>query len=136
MTGKPGQNPTTALITKAIEKSREDPVQMEKAIVGAGKVTRYLGALVRREYKDIPWRSIILGIVSLLYLINPIDFIPDAILVIGWIDDATLIGLWIASMRRDLNAFVEWEQEAVDALPAASEQIIDVEVEEVIEAKV
>lgn len=35
-------------------------------------------------------KAIVFLAISLAYLISPIDFIPDVILVIGWIDDAVI----------------------------------------------
>ena len=49
--------------------------------------------------KRTPWFAKALGVLVLVYLISPIDIIPDFIPVLGWIDDATIVplGLWIAS---------------------------------------
>jgi hypothetical protein len=35
-------------------------------------------------------KALVYLIVSVVYLISPIDFIPDILLVIGWIDDAII----------------------------------------------
>ena len=107
---KEAQKLSETLIQTAIVKSTQDPQQIDHAIQKAGDLRRYAVALLRREYA-VPWRTILLGTFALLYLINPFDFIPDAILFIGWLDDATLIGLWYASMRSDVTAFVGWERD-------------------------
>ncbi|MBK4737469.1 YkvA family protein [Noviherbaspirillum pedocola] len=39
-----------------------------------------------------------------LYVISPIDLIPDAIPVLGWLDDATLLGFGIPALLRFLPA--------------------------------
>ena len=45
---------------------------------------------------DIPisksW-NIIIPFLSLLYVISPIDFIPDFIPIIGWVDDLVVLGI-------------------------------------------
>lgn len=49
----------------------------------------------------------IVGIVALLYLVSPIDLLPDPILLIGWLDDLAVVGLalWeIVSVRASLKA--------------------------------
>ena len=40
---------------------------------------------------------IITGIVLLLYLISPVDLIPDAIPVIGWVDDLVIVLFFLAA---------------------------------------
>jgi uncharacterized membrane protein YkvA (DUF1232 family) len=48
-------------------------------------------------------------IVSLVYIISPIDFIPDVIPVVGWLDDggALLAGLstWLVALRQSRKKF-------------------------------
>jgi len=47
--------------------------------------------------KRTPWPARLTGIVVLLYVVFPFDFIPDAFPVLGWLDDAAVaaIGLFI-----------------------------------------
>ncbi len=54
---------------------------------------------VRRK-KNVFWLWVIL-ILGILYLLSPIDFIPDFIPVLGWIDDVvvTLSAIMIALPR-------------------------------------
>ena len=52
-------------------------------------LTLYFGLTDR----DAPWSAKILAIISLFYLISPIDFIPDTIPLAGWIDDLVIVPL-------------------------------------------
>lgn len=70
--------------------------------------TRLLRAYVRREYPVIPWGSMILVTVALLYFVSPIDLIPD-ILPGGFIDDVALIASIVKQLQSDLEAFLAWE---------------------------
>ena len=47
------------------------------------------------------WIWIVILVLSVLYAVSPIDFIPDLIPVLGWIDDVviTLSGIIIALPR-------------------------------------
>jgi uncharacterized membrane protein YkvA (DUF1232 family) len=51
----------------------------------------------------------LIPIVSLVYIISPIDFIPDVIPVVGWLDDggAFLAGLstWLVALRQSRKKF-------------------------------
>lgn len=48
---------------------------------------------VKREYTDIPLTSIISILAALIYVISPIDLIPDFIPGIGYFDDAAVVTL-------------------------------------------
>jgi len=39
-------------------------------------------------------------VVALLYLLNPIDVIPDTIPIVGWADDAGVIATAVATIKR------------------------------------
>jgi uncharacterized membrane protein YkvA (DUF1232 family) len=62
---------------------------------------------IKSEYKQTPWRTIASFLFSLLYLINPFDLMPDFIPGIGWLDDITIIGLFISGVSRDLKEYCQ-----------------------------
>ena len=43
------------------------------------------------SYRDIPWKSIAAVAGALLYVMNPLDFIPDLIVGIGFVDDVEFL---------------------------------------------
>jgi uncharacterized membrane protein YkvA (DUF1232 family) len=62
---------------------------------------------VKGEYREIPFKSILLIFTGLIYFINPFDLIGDFIPGIGYIDDIGLI-LWILkSVEEDVVRFKE-----------------------------
>jgi uncharacterized membrane protein YkvA (DUF1232 family) len=70
---------------------------------------RLVGAYTRREYTDIPWKSLVLIGGAILYFVMPADLIPDIIPVAGLVDDAAVIAFVVAQVRGDLDAFAAWE---------------------------
>lgn len=44
---------------------------------------------------------------ALAYVVFPIDVIPDFIPVLGWLDDAFVLGSVIASLKSEINNFDE-----------------------------
>jgi len=46
------------------------------------------------------FRDLLIVAIVLLYIISPIDAIPDVIPVIGWLDDVAVLGLGIAALTR------------------------------------
>lgn len=82
------------------------------------EVWRYLTALIRltrayfdRRYTDVPWQTIVLAIAALVYFVSPIDLIPDFIPAAGYLDDAAVVSFVVASIKADLDNFLEWEDD-------------------------
>ncbi|MDP8268536.1 MAG: YkvA family protein, partial [Candidatus Tenebribacter davisii] len=72
---------------KIIEMVRKIPVlgrYLEDIIVMLQMLIDY----IKGEYKEVPWWVIASVTFALVYLLSPIDVIPDFIPVIGYIDDA------------------------------------------------
>lgn len=64
-----------------------------------------LKAWVSGDYKEVPWTTLVLTAGALIYFINPLDAVPDMIPAAGLIDDATVVGFVIASIKQDLAKF-------------------------------
>ena len=45
-------------------------------------------------------RKVLIGILTLLYIISPYDIIPDFIIPVGWLDDLGVIGLLIYYFKK------------------------------------
>jgi uncharacterized membrane protein YkvA (DUF1232 family) len=60
-------------------------------------------------YRDISVKSIIVLLLTLAYIISPIDLIPDYILGFGQIDDLTLLGLALRILEKDLMKYRAWK---------------------------
>jgi len=60
-------------------------------------------------YRDVPYWTIAAVVAALLYVINPFDAIPDAIPIVGQLDDAAVVAACLALVRRDLQRYREWK---------------------------
>jgi len=92
---------------KIIEMVRKIPVlgrYLEDIIVMLQMLIDY----IKGEYKEVPWWVIASVTFALVYLLSPIDVIPDFIPVIGYIDDAFVIGICLLLIENDLQAYREW----------------------------
>jgi uncharacterized membrane protein YkvA (DUF1232 family) len=49
------------------------------------------------------------GFLGLLYLLNPLDLIPEALPVIGIVDDTLVAGLFLALLSRDVKKYLLWK---------------------------
>ena len=55
--------------------------------------------------------TILLMIIALLYIISPLDFVPDVLPIWGWLDDGFLLGVLLYYLRRGrLPDFLSWRR--------------------------
>lgn len=62
-----------------------------------------------KVYKEVPWFTIATIVMALLYLINPLDLIPDFIPGIGYIDDLSILGIGMGWIQSDLHKYLDWK---------------------------
>jgi uncharacterized membrane protein YkvA (DUF1232 family) len=75
---------------------------------------RLVVAYARGHYRETPVDQLVFIVAGLIYVVSPIDLIPDAIAGVGLMDDAAVIGAVIKSVRSELDAFRQWELGASD----------------------
>jgi uncharacterized membrane protein YkvA (DUF1232 family) len=59
--------------------------------------------------------TVVSAVAVILYILSPIDLIPDFILGIGLLDDAAFFMWMLKKIRGELDRFVEWEQAGAPA---------------------
>jgi len=61
----------------------------------------------RGTYREIPWPTIAAITAALIYVVSPIDLVPDFIPVIGWVDDAAVVALVLKAIAYDLRLYCQ-----------------------------
>ena len=61
------------------------------------------------KYCNVPWGSVAAVGVTLLYIISPIDLIPDVIPVLGLTDDAAVLVACLKLVNIDLKLYRKWK---------------------------
>lgn len=61
------------------------------------------------KYRKIPYFSIAAIVFTLLYVLSPIDLIPDFIPVIGLLDDAAVVNICLFLVLQDLREYEAWK---------------------------
>lgn len=75
---------------------------------------RLVVAYARGHYREIPVDSLVIVVAGLIYVVSPLDLIPDTIPGFGVVDDAAVIGWVVKTVRGELDTFREWEAGATD----------------------
>ncbi len=67
---------------------------------------------IKKEYKEIPLGSI-LGIISaLIYILSPIDLVPDPVPGVGYLDDTAILLICLkAGASDDIKEYQKWRDE-------------------------
>lgn len=115
---KGAKNVTEEDLKKVINKRDE----IEEKFRDNGPLGRFISDLklmfsviqdyISGEYREIPWWSIAAIVAALLYVLSPIDLIPDFIPVFGYIDDALVVAACLAMVEQDLQNYKDWKKNA------------------------
>ncbi len=87
------------------------------ASVGQLKKYRKMGEIMlmmikdyrRGEYKAVPWMTVAAAVAGLLYVLSPIDLIPDFIPILGYVDDLTVMTIIVGWIDTDLHKYMDWK---------------------------
>ncbi len=89
---------------------RKENKEFDRLMMKVGASIRMVKAYKQNRYTQMPWRSMVLIIGGLVYFVMPLDLIPDFLPIVGFLDDATIM-IWIFSaLRKDIEAFEDWEK--------------------------
>jgi uncharacterized membrane protein YkvA (DUF1232 family) len=67
-------------------------------------------AYMKKEYADIPVATLVSIVAALIYVLSPIDLIPDTIPIIGWLDDVAVVKFLLTfGVGKDLDKFRDWK---------------------------
>lgn len=69
----------------------------------------YLGDIVNGNYKDYNGKSLLYVVAAMIYLVSPIDVIPDFILGVGLTDDVAVILFVLREVSLELDKYKEWK---------------------------
>lgn len=62
------------------------------------------------RYRKVPVWTLSAAAFALLYVLNPLDLIPDALPVLGLLDDAAVVSACLALLEQDLYAYRQWRE--------------------------
>lgn len=107
---------TDADVEKVLQKKEE----IEAKFAAHGPLGRFIADVqilfslvqdyIQGKYRVVPWWSIAAVVAALLYVVNPFDLVPDAIPLVGALDDALVVAVCLSAVQQDLHKYVEWKK--------------------------
>lgn len=73
-------------------------------------LVRLLRSWKAGSYRGLSMRTLASLVAALIYVLSPVDVMPDFIPGIGLIDDAAVLAFLLHRMAQELAAFRAWEQ--------------------------
>lgn len=74
---------------------------------------RLIKAYALGQYREVPWKTILLIVAAVIYFVNPLDLVPDIIPLTGLTDDFAVL-VWVYnSVSNEIERFIEWEKSQV-----------------------
>ncbi|MFD2905535.1 YkvA family protein [Sphingobacterium anhuiense] len=64
------------------------------------------------KYKMNKWNLSVI-VATIIYVISPLDAIPDVIPVLGWIDDVTIIGYAISKLSEEILKYKLFSKQSI-----------------------
>ncbi len=74
------------------------------------RLGRLVKAYAKGDYRDVSKKNIALIVAALLYFISPLDLIPDAIPILGFMDDMAVIGFILSTLGEELLKYESFEE--------------------------
>ncbi len=99
----------TGLIDKASLKATGKQGKLKDVWISLLSFFRLIRAYANGSYRQISMQSLLTIVAAVVYFVSPIDLIPDFILGLGLIDDATVLAWTIRVCAADIASFLAWE---------------------------
>lgn len=72
----------------------------------------------RGLYNRIPLATVISILAAIIYLVSPLDLLPDALPFVGVLDDAAIIYIVTMAAKNDIEAYKHWKSSTAEAKSA------------------
>ncbi len=102
-------------LEKVLEKEQkiEDRFRNNSSLTGYFAKSKSMFSLIKDywngNYRQVPWKTIAAVTGALLYVLMPLDLIPDFIPVAGYLDDAGVIAACLTLVNDDLVTYEKWK---------------------------
>lgn len=78
---------------------------VKEAYSGLLLFLRAFRAWRKGDYPLFPKKTILLAALAFIYVLSPIDLIPDVLAGVGWLDDAAVLAFLFRQITKELDGF-------------------------------
>jgi uncharacterized membrane protein YkvA (DUF1232 family) len=78
----------------------------EKLLV-LGRISR---AYASGQYREVPWKTMVMIVAALAYFVMPIDLLPDLMPITGLTDDVAVLVAVYNAVTVEVDKFLLWEK--------------------------
>jgi uncharacterized membrane protein YkvA (DUF1232 family) len=61
------------------------------------------------SYRKVPWKAVAALAAAVVYVLSPLDLVPDLLVPLGFTDDVVAVALTWGLVKRELRAYCEWK---------------------------
>lgn len=111
-------------IEKKFSKQKALKQWLEHGKVLLSMIRDYIGG----RYREVPYWVIGAVSLALLYVLNPLDVIPDVVPGFGYLDDATVLAFCVKLVEGEIEKYKAWKSAKERSPRDRPGPVIDVEV--------
>ena len=99
------------LVTKALSffKKLGNISFLKKWFLDIPKLCDMLIDTINGDY-SLPYSSLVMVAIAIIYAVSPFDFLTDFIPVIGVLDDIAILKAVLKTIKNDLESYTEWKE--------------------------
>lgn len=96
------------LLRQATARMKKRRLRLQNILKELELLIRMVRAYAGGTYRHVPRKAILGVVAALIYFVNPCDIIPDFVTGLGFLDDATVVGLVIKSFQDEIELFRQY----------------------------
>jgi len=90
------------------EKLHEVPERMQKLVNQMRLLLDLVEDYWEGRYRRVPWYSLGVSVLAMLYFLSPSDVVPDWLPLVGQLDDVAAVAIALRLLRNDLRKYCEF----------------------------
>ena len=99
-------------VFQRLEKKLKSIPHVGEKLAIAASMASMVKSYINKEYDKVPIGTIIAAVSAIVYIVSPVDLIPDVIPGIGHVDDVAVVLACLKLIESDLTEYIDWRKEA------------------------